>query len=108
MRFFFGENENAGVFFYKKNERDKKNERKRRKGLLTKTGPKKTRVKVMLEACCGGARPGHERRGEDDGGGLRTMHLIDLPNGHLKIDPDGEKKKKKKKKKLRRRLRVCF
>ena len=62
----------------------------------------------MLEACCGGARPGHERRGEDDGGGLRTMHLIDLPNGHLKIDPDGEKKKKKKKKKLRRRLRVCF
>jgi len=59
----------------------------------------------MLEACCGGARPGHERRGEDDGGGgLRTMHLIDLPNGHLKIDPDGEKKKKK----LRRRLRVCF
>ena len=94
-------------FFYKKNERDKKNERKRRKGLclLTKqTGPTKTRVvKVMLEACCGGARPGHERRGEDDGGGLRTMHLIDLPNGHLKIDPDGEKKKK-----LRRRLRVCF
>ena len=89
-------------FFYKKNER------KRRKGLclLTKqTGPTKTRVvKVMLEACCGGARPGHERRGEDDGGGLRTMHLIDLPNGHLKIDPDGEKKKKK----LRRRLRVCF
>ena len=87
---------------------NKKNERKRRKGLclLTKqTGPTKTRVvKVMLEACCGGARPGHERRGEDDGGGgLRTMHLIDLPNGHLKIDPDGEKKKK-----LRRRLRVCF
>ena len=41
---------------------------------------------------------------------MRTMHLIDLPNGHLKIDPDGEKKKKKKKKKkkLRRRLRVCF
>ena len=37
------------------------------------------------------------------------MHTIDLPNGHLKIDPDGEKKKKKKKKKnLRRRLCVCF
>ncbi len=36
------------------------------------------------------------------------MHTIDLPNGHLKIDPDGEKKKKKKKKNLRRRLCVCF
>jgi hypothetical protein len=39
----------------------------------------------MLNACCGGARPGHD----NNKGGLHDMNTLELPSGHLKIDPEG-------------------
>ena len=45
----------------------------------------------MLNACCGGIRPGHEDTKEEGGGvsGLHDMSTIELPVGHVKIDPEG-------------------
>lgn len=42
----------------------------------------------MLNACCGGIRPGHDTK---EGGvlGLHDMSTIELPVGHVKIDPEG-------------------
>ena len=44
----------------------------------------------MLNACCGGIRPGHEDTKEEGGvSGLHDMSTIELPVGHVKIDPEG-------------------
>lgn len=43
----------------------------------------------MLNACCGGIRPGHEDTKEGGVSGLHDMSTIELPVGHVKIDPEG-------------------
>ena len=42
----------------------------------------------MLNACCGGIRPGHEDTKEGGVSGLHDMSTIELPVGHVKIDPE--------------------
>lgn len=44
---------------------------------------------TMLNACCGGIRPGHEDTKEGGVSGLHDMSTIELPVGHVKIDPEG-------------------
>jgi len=64
-------------------ESEEEGESRKPSSLLHKHTYTHTHIYNMLNACCGGARPGHEK------GGLHDMNTLELPSGHLKIDPEG-------------------